>query len=56
MYSVHEMYSVQSLHKYTGLLPFLAPLTIVRRSLSDPNLSVGVRQLFQIATSPTFFN
>ena len=42
---------------------FLAPLTIVRRSLSDTNLSgvrrpasVGVRQLFQIATSPTFFN
>ena len=37
--------------------PFLlAPLTIVRRSLSDTNLSSGIRQLFQIATSPTFFN
>ena len=38
------------------LMVFLAPLTIVGRSLSDINLSGGVRQLFQIATSPTFFN
>ena len=28
--------------------------SIVRQSLSDANLSVGVRQLFQIAASPTF--
>ena len=42
-------------------LQFLAPLTFVRRSLYDTNLSViwhpaagGVRQLFQIATPPTF--
>ena len=34
--------------------PFLAPLTFVRRSLSNTDLSGGIGQIFQIATSPTF--